>query len=387
MKPRLLIIDPNVIAESPTMRSWITSLEFIAPLFSEIEVWATQCEVADHPKVHWIPFKKVNPWALQALVFKREVDSRIEKAAAWPPENTIVHTSGFYAVKANIRFLHFSNTVFAEEVAKRKGTLKLGFLRRILVNQAIKEEQSVSNTPNSTKNWWVVSRKLGEKIHREIGHGVGNLAIIPNAYDPDRFSPKVRKQYREPMRARYGFLPEEIVFTFSAFAHFERKGLLQAMEAVELARREGAPFRMLILGGSEQTISDFRKKVASKRISDDFTVYAGLVTDIEQHLSAAEALLFPSHFEAFSLAEIEAGALGLRLYLTEHYGAEMILSDPQNGRWLPWEPLGMSQVLIEDWKAGRLGQFHDLVGEAIPKDHYAETLTAHYQAVIDQYAL
>lgn len=382
MQKRLIVIDPNIIMESPTMRSWITSLESFAPLFSEIEVWATQCEVADHPKVKWVSFKKVKPWALQAMVFSREVSRRINKAEVWPPENTIVHTSGFYATKADIRFLHFSNTVFAEEVAKRQETLKLSFLRRLLVNQAIKEEKKVANTPESTKHWWVVSRKLGGKIHRELGHGTGSLSIIPNAYNPKRFSSKVREQYRETMREQYGFSSKEIVFAFSSFAHFERKGLLQAIEAVELARKEGAPFRVLVLGGSGQTVTDFRKKVMSKGLNDDFAVYAGLVSEIEQHLSATEALLFPSHFEAFSLAEIEAGALGLRLYLTAHYGAEMILRDPDNGRWLPWDTTGMKEVLLQDWKEGKLGTFHNEVGEAIPEELYAENLTNHYKEVL-----
>lgn len=384
---KLLIIDPNVTLESPTMRSWITSLDSFAPLFSEIEVWATQCEVAEQPKIKWIPFRKVKPWALQAIFFREQVKSRIAKQEAWPPHNTIVHTSGYFARKTDIRFLHFSNIIFAEELKKREDILKLSPLRRFLMYLSIREETAVANIPNSTKHWWVVSRKLGEKIHREVGQGEGTLSIIPNAYDRERFSLPIREQYRQVMRGKYGFADNEIVFIFSAFAHFERKGLLQAVEAVALARAEGAPFRLLVLGGKGATVSEFRKKVKARRINDDFCVYTGLVDKIEQHLSSAEALLFPSHFEAFSLAEIEAGALGLRLYLTEHYGAEMILRDPENGRWLPWSPQGMKEILIEDWKENRLGTFHTQVGEAIPKDVYAETLTRHYQDVINQHAV
>ena len=381
---RLIVIDPNVVAESPTMRSWITSLEHFAPLFSEIEVWATRCEVANHPKVKWVSFSQVKPWTLQAHLFRMQVKRKVASYATWPPVGTIVHVSGFFVKKADIRFLHFSNTIFAEEIAKRKETLKLSYVRNILLKLAIKEEQAVANTPDNTKHWWVVSRKLGEKIHTQLGQNTGALEIIPNAYDSEKFSPKVRAQYREVMREKYGFTKHEKVFVFSAFAHFERKGLLQAVEAIARAREEGAPFRLLVLGGKGQTVSHFRSKVKALGLEDEFCVYTGLVTEIEQHLSAAEALIFPSHFEAFSLAEIEAGALGLRLYLTEHYGAEMILSDPENGRWLPWAAKGMSKVLLEDWKEGRLGTFHTDVGEAIPKDLYAETLTAHYKAVLEQ---
>lgn len=384
---RLLVIDPNVIMESPTMRSWITSLERFAPLFTEIEVWATQCEVVNHPKVKWIPFRKVKPWILQAHLFRAQVGKKIASCESWPPDNTIVHTSGYFCKRADIRFIHFSSTTFAEEAKKRRETLKLNFVRKFLLSLAVREEKGVADTFNNTQHWWVVSRKLGEKVHQEIGKGEGILSIIPNAYDSERFSPSVREKYREVMRMQYGFSNEEKVFVFSAFAHFERKGLLQAVEAVELARSKGLPFRLLILGGAGATIPSFRKKLKKAGINDDFCIYAGLVDEIEKHLSAADALLFPSHFEAFSLAEIEAGALGLRLYLTEHYGAEMILRETENGRWLPWNPEHMSEVLVDDWNKKHLGTFHTEVGEAISKERYAETLRANYQKVIDSHAL
>ncbi len=105
---------------------------------------------------------------------------------------------------------------------------------------------------------------------------------------------------------------------------------------------------------------------------------------MEQHLSAADGLLFPSHFEAFSLAEIEAAALGLRLYLTPHYGSEMIIREPENGRLLPWDVAGMAEVLRMELDAGLVTQNHDNVGEALSPDQYAEKITRLYEEAILQ---
>jgi glycosyltransferase involved in cell wall biosynthesis len=145
-------------------------------------------------------------------------------------------------------------------------------------------------------------------------------------------------------------------------------------------RQLGHPVRFLILGGSPATVERFRKSFNPAQLEG--CVFAGLVDSIERHLAAADGLLFPSHFEAFSLAEIEAAALGLRLYLTPHYGSEMILREPANGRLLPWDPAGMAAVIAMDISNGNLGQAHHELGEAIAKERYAERLRAFYQDAI-----
>ena len=51
------------------------------------------------------------------------------------------------------------------------------------------------------------------------------------------------------------------------------------------------------------------------------------------------------------------------MYLTPHYGHEMILREPDNGRLLPWEPDGMAAVIGDDMREGRFGNFHTELGE------------------------
>ena len=377
---KLLIVDPYVTSSSPTMRGWVDSFDAVAELFDTIEIWAIGCEVADHPKVRWLPVStKLPGWKLKSIAYAREVTRRLKRLDR---KDTLVQVSGCLAPWTDIRYIQFWNKAFLEERAKRTETLKLGFVTHLMTRWAARQEAAVLRDTGSTSYWWVVSRSLASTIE---SHGAGGLfRLIPNQYNPQRFHPAVRDEWRESSRQRYGFKPEEKVLVFSAFGHFERKGLLQGVQAVACLRAKGHAVRYLILGGTDSTIRNFRNKLTSAE--QDACVFAGLVENIERHLVAADGMLFPSHFEAFSLAEIEAAALGLRLYLTPHYGAEMILTDPANGRWLPWDVGGMATILEEEVLTGRLGQTHHELGEALTAEDYRRRLRELYVEAIQSKA-
>lgn len=378
---RLLVIDPHVSLSSPSMRGWVNSFDDLVELFDEVEVWSVTCDVADHPKVKWVKCHAIKTWVLQAELYTRQVRHKINSLDQWPPENTIVQVCGFYIKHTDIRYIHFSNMLFKEEQKKRTAYLKLSWFRDFLVRRQARNERRVMSELDTTKYWWVVSKRLGEALHRENKNG-GVLRILPNSYNDEKFSHQTRLNYRNKMRRHYGYSDNEIVFTFSAFAHFERKGLLSAVGAIALARSEGAPFRFLILGGKPKVISKFKARMHHEGISEEGITFGGMVTNIEQHLSSSDALLFPSHFEAFSLAEIESGAMGLRLYLTRHYGAEMILNDPANGKWIDWDAHNICKVLTAEWKSGVLGHFHEDVGSALSITSFSKQLCSLYAEVL-----
>ena len=93
-----------------------------------------------------------------------------------------------------------------------------------------------------------------------------------------------------------------------------------------------------------------------------------------KYLAAADALLFPSYSEAFALVEIEAAAMGLRLYLTPHHGSEMILREGQNGREIPWNTHGIVRVLEEELTAGLVRPGSSSHGKAPSQTDYAGRL-------------
>jgi glycosyltransferase involved in cell wall biosynthesis len=359
------------------MRAWVGSFPVIRDLFDTVEIWASECDLPEGDGVIWkrVP-QRLPTWTLHARDYQRRVIAMAH--ALSPGGDQIVQVTGCVVPAADIRYIHFWNNALLEEHASRRETFPLPITKKLPALLAARDERAAIESAVASDSWWVVSRSLAEKIN-ESG-AAGHFDVLPNQYDPQRFNPTVRTEWRERMRGEYGFQPDERILAFSAFGHFERKGLRQAVEAVELLRRMGHPVRLLILGGMPSTVERFRKTITPTQ--KDSCIFAGLVDSIERHLVAADGFLFPSHFEAFSLAEIEAAALGLRLYLTPHYGSEMILREPDNGRLLPWDSAGMAEVVAKDLANGSLGQVHAVTAEAISKKEYGERLRSLYQESI-----
>lgn len=376
---KLIVIDPNVTKASPTMRAWLGALPASVDLFDQVEIWSTECELPGGDTVRHVPFPQRFPiWALHSMDYQFRVCRALRDLDLGP--DTLVQVTGCYAPKADIRFIHFWNRALLEEATKRPESLRFSWKHRPLIRKAAREERIVSETPGATKFWWVVSRSLADRIASEKPSG--EFRIIPNQYDPKRFHSAVRDECRTVMRQQYGFVADEFVLAFSAFGHFERKGLTQAVQTITELRKRGHAVKLLVLGGTEKTVTAFKSKLALTGITSDGVHFAGMVDPIERHLAAADGFFFPSHFEAFSLAEIEAAALGLRLYLTPHYGHEMILREPENGRLLPWNTSGMADAIEADIQTGRLGTSHRQMGEALTPETYAIRLRELYQEAI-----
>lgn len=363
------------------MRAWVDAFPLTRELFDEIEIWASECEVPEGRGVTWrrIP-RRMPVWTLHAIDFQR----RVARMASNQPASVdrIIQVTGCLVSKADIRYIHYWNSALLEEQKLRSQTFPLPWSKRFPAHLAAKKERDAMVMATPAGMWWVVSRALAERIKSSGARG--SFEILPNQYDPTRFNSSVRKEWRDRMRNQYGFQPDERVLAFSAFGHFERKGLRQGVEAVEKLRQLGHPVKFLIVGGSPATVEAFRNSLNPEQ--RNACVFAGLVDGIERHLAAADGFLFPSHFEAFSLAEIEAAALGLRLYLTPHYGSEMILREPDNGRLLPWEPSGMAAVIEKDIMDGSLGRPHDVMAEALTPETYGQRLRTLYQGAIDRKA-
>lgn len=365
------------------MRGWLAAAKDVLPQrFDEVEFWSFACAL-DAP---WVKWQKIRPvssrWAIQSIFYNRAVHRMMSSKSADYLTETLIQCTGTHLEQTDIRFIHFWATAYSEAAAQRPESLKLPFKDKLLLPGERKSEKVAMESGN-TGEWWCVSRGIAAPIARDADKDI-ILRFLPNSYDPERFNHHVRNQYHTEMRKYHGFGPYEIVLGFSAFGHFERKGLRQAAQVIDLLRAKGYPLRLLVLGGSSGAIKSFQKSLSNSGIDFSGLRFAGLVDQMEKHLSAADAFFMPSHFEAFSLAEIEAAALGLRLYLTAHPGHEMILKEHDNGRLLPWDPDGIAAILEEEIQTKAITRPHQILGEALTTIEYAAALGKHYDAAINR---
>lgn len=381
---KLIVVDSNVTAGSPSMRAWLKAAPAVVlPLFDEVEVWSMQNELVGE-NVRWRKFPAITgKWPLDYPIFLWLVRRAYRQISREERAVTVVQCTGEVLPEVDVRYLHYWNLAFLRAAVARPLDLVLGWKERFFARRAASREKCCVNV-GATKVWWCVSGGIADCM-REDARAAGNeprMEILPNTYDPERFSRGVREQWRGAMREKYGFAEDEVVLVFASFGHFARKGLRQAVEVVAKLRAGDEKLRLLVLGGKDEVIASFREDLKARGISEDGVVWAGLVADAERHLSVAEGLFFPSHFEAFSLVEIEAAALGVRLYLTGHPGHEMILREGGNGRLLPWEVEGMAAILREEIRSGAIWKSHEEMGEALTPRQYEAKLAAFYGDVI-----
>jgi hypothetical protein len=224
-----------------------------------------------------------------------------------------------------------------------------------------------------------VSRAIGDLVRQYQG-AYAMQKVLPNAFDEQRFNPAVRQLHRANTRKALGYSDGVTIFAFSSYGHYWRKGFFLIIKALQiLAERGEQNIRLLAIGGSPPTLRRLRGAIAktlpeySRWIS-----FVGLTLEVEKYLAAADAFLLPSYFEAFCLAEIEAAAMGLPLFVTRHPGTEMIVREGKNGAWLEFDP----HDIADKMQAFSRHEFSFELpnsGEALTKAQYAEMVLSIYE--------
>lgn len=153
------------------------------------------------------------------------------------------------------------------------------------------------------------------------------VAVIPNGVDSLRFKPN--DATRESVRKELSIDDEEIVLIFSGH-EFGRKGLGFVIEA--LAASEFDKWRLVVIGGDNR--EPYQRLAASLGVKDKVVFIGRVAHGIEKFYSAGDLFVFPTGYEAFSLATLEAAASGLPLLLTRVNGTAEILSEGVNGYFI-----------------------------------------------------
>jgi glycosyltransferase involved in cell wall biosynthesis len=173
------------------------------------------------------------------------------------------------------------------------------------------------------------------------------LEILRNAVDIE--SHRVPADFdRVGLRAEHGIGPDDVVLMFAALGDFELKGLPLVFDALQaLGRRD---VHLVCVGGPVHLVESYRRRAEEAGLSRTVHVL-GMQPDVRPFLWAADAFVFPSAYESFSLATAHAAASGLPLIVTPFHLARDLVGD------------GRSGVLVERTVPGlveAIGRFADL---------------------------
>jgi glycosyltransferase involved in cell wall biosynthesis len=383
-RKHLCIVDPSFTLDSPTTKHLVYAVPFLIDAGWSVTVIAENIE-SDLP----VDFERIEPRTKIPIIggfdFCNRVQKRVHDFRIRYPEAIILGTPAT-PYNADVTAVHFLQHIWLREAQKVPG---MDWRERTWLSIAKIDARRAAKDFRSNRGalWLPVSESIAKELQKVIGNSE-RAHVLPNSYDESRFNLDTAHRLRRGKRAELNFGSKDFVFAFVSQGHHRRKGFWLAVEAVGGLRKNSPAYvpRFLVIGGRPATL-DRLKQTLCRQIDDwsDWIHFTGMVKCPEEYLAAADAFLFPSYFEAFCLAEIEAAALGLPLLLTPHHGAEMILDHGRNGLQIDWQPANLSNQLREfltgvsplgaiDPVSLRPKNFRPDVGRALNRNEYSSAL-------------
>lgn len=211
-----------------------------------------------------------------------------------------------------------------------------------------------------------ISRRVAEEVNRIHGVPLAECHVIHNGTDVEKFHPRNREAAAGPAR---------LLFVGSGF---ERKGLEQALDA--LARVKGA-WRLRVVGRGDA--APYAAQAARLGIADRVE-FAGPQSAMPQEYGRADALLFPTLYDAFGTVTLEAMATGIPVVVSRQAGASEVVTHGTDGLVVenprdPAELAGAVGRLVAD-PAGR-----EAMGAAARAAAERNTIDANIEKVVALY--
>lgn len=221
-----------------------------------------------------------------------------------------------------------------------------------------------------------ISNRGRDEIIRNFGVAPERITVVHNGVDVARFPPERKAAARERLRTRFGIQEGETVFLFVG-SGFARKGVgTIAAAARVLSERGREGFRVLLVGKGDPAAYVRSAGPASGRL-----VFTGPVAGADDLFLGADAFVFPTVYEPFGSACIEAMAAGLPVVTTLASGASEILADGVSG-FLLYDPLDGAaladrmEVLLDPDTRRRMGAAARIAAESTRQERNVEQTLA-----------
>lgn len=138
--------------------------------------------------------------------------------------------------------------------------------------------------------------------------GADRVKVIPNAIDTSAFA--FSRSGRERVRGSLGIAADRFVMgNVGRFS--EQKNQLFLLDILASLRFDGIACDLLLVGGGDASYQGRFESVVKERGLAEFVHVAGEVEDVPSYLDAMDVFVFPSLFEGFGTAALEAEASGL----------------------------------------------------------------------------
>ena len=287
----------------------------------------------------------------------------------------IIHSQGTYSKKCDIVTMHSCHKAWINYYKSWSFTRKLRGVADPVTFVALSVERKVLE--KASKKIIAVSEGVKREILENYNVPAEKIDVIPNGVDLEEFKPDVEKRKR--IRMKYRIDGNEIVLMFSGY-EFKRKGLRYIIEALPKVKEN---VKLLVVG--RDNLRGYQE-LASKLGVLDKIIFAGFVPEIADYYAASDIFVFPTAYEAFSLATLEAAASSLPILATKVNGTEELIDEGYNGFFIKREPEDIAEkinILIEDDELRRrMSKNVRKTAEKYPWDEVAKRTLKVYEEVV-----
>jgi glycosyltransferase involved in cell wall biosynthesis len=201
--------------------------------------------------------------------------------------------------------------------------------------------------------------------------------LIYNGVDIEEFGDRGSPEERGRLRGALGFSDADFVIGISALLRPE-KNHVQLVDALAVLRKSGIPARALMIGDGV-TRPEIEARALSLGLEGD-VVITGLQPDVRPYIAACDAVVLCSDaVETFSLAALEAMALGRPVVHSDIGGAAEMIRPGENGFLFP---VGDTEALVD-----RLARLSHRADRERMGRNARETVEARFseRAMVDRY--
>jgi glycosyltransferase involved in cell wall biosynthesis len=307
----------------------------------EVHLFARRAEDLDLTRIHWERMPGVSwPAVADFLTYHLLAEVRVRRR-----DFDIIHSIGVNAAAANVITIQNIQPAKRVFLDVQSSSERLGLARRVtrrlyLDITTLAEARLYPNRPNHRPPLFLpVSRGAERELRKHYEIGDAPVSIIPNAADTDRFTP-LSESERIQWRRSNGLEDDDAVLIFVG-GEWRRKGLDLAIQA--LAKLPEQKTKLLVVGRDSEA-PRFQALAGECGVSHRVR-FLGFRRDVAAALGASDIFLFPSWYEAFSLATIEAAACSLPVVSSRINGAEDFIIPGQNGFFIEHDPNQIAATL------------------------------------------
>lgn len=283
-----------------------------------VTVIAARCELPDTP-ITWQPVPPPpRPLVVGSVLFARAARTAERRAGC-----TLTNCIGASAFDADVITAQYCHAAFTARFGGLRGGGAVGRAWQRVAQQVFVSQERSAYQARRLRRVIAVSRGTARELQEFYGVAADRIRVVPNGVDHAVFRPAADAPARAALRTSLG-VPASAFIALFCGGDWERKGLRDAIDAIA-----GMPDALLCVVGRGDEVA-MRAHAASRGAAAQVR-FVGKTTTPEQWYAAADVLVHPSRYEAFSLVTLEAAASALPIIAHAVNGTEELVQDGVNG--------------------------------------------------------